>query len=68
MNDLQIDRINELAKKSRLPEGLTPQEKEEQAALRKAYIAAMRGSLEKELQRVRVVEKDGGLVPLEKKR
>lgn len=68
MDDLQIDRINELAKKSRLPEGLTPQEKEEQAALRKAYIAAMRGSLEKELQRVRVVEKDGGLVPLEKKR
>lgn len=68
MDDLQIDRINELAKKSRLPEGLAPQEKEEQAALRKAYIAAMRGSLEKELQRVRVVEKDGGLVPLEKKR
>ncbi|MDO5602448.1 MAG: DUF896 domain-containing protein [Oscillospiraceae bacterium] len=67
MTDLQIARINELAKKSRLPQGLTADEKEEQAALRKAYIAAMRGSLENELSRVRIVTRDGSVVPLEKK-
>lgn len=67
MEELQIARINALARKSRMPEGLTVEEKEEQAALRKAYIAAMRGSLEKELGRVRLVEEDGSLTALERK-
>lgn len=38
MTPEQIERINELGRKSRTPEGLTPEEKEEQAKLRQAYI------------------------------
>ena len=38
MTQEKIQRINELAKKSRTPEGLTEQEKAEQAALRQEYI------------------------------
>ena len=34
MNQQQIDRINALARKAKTPEGLTPEEKEEQAVLR----------------------------------
>lgn len=40
MEQSRIDRINELAKKSRTPEGLTEEEKEEQAKLRREYIDA----------------------------
>ena len=41
MNQEKIDRINELYHKSKA-EGLTPAEKEEQAKLRKEYIANIR--------------------------
>ena len=40
----QIDRINQLARKSKA-EGLTAEEKEEQAKLRRLYIDAMKESL-----------------------
>ena len=42
MEQSRIDRINELARKSRTEEGLTPEEKEEQARLRQEYVAAFR--------------------------
>lgn len=45
MTDEKIARINALAKKSRTPEGLTAEEKAEQASLRREYIDAMKGSL-----------------------
>ena len=45
----QIDRINALARKSRTPEGLTPEEREEQAALRRAYLDAVKASLTAQL-------------------
>ena len=38
MDQKKIDRINELAKKARTPEGLTPEETQERAALRREYI------------------------------
>ena len=41
MKKSKIDRINELARKSK-SEGLTPEEKEEQAQLRAEYIADFR--------------------------
>ena len=55
----QIDRINALARKSRTPEGLTEEEKAEQAALRKAYVDAMRESLIGQLDHTVVVYPDG---------
>ena len=55
----QIDRINELARKSKTEEGLSPEEKEEQAALRKAYVEAMRASLRGQLDHTVVVFPDG---------
>lgn len=54
-----IDRINFLAKKSRTEQGLTPEEKEEQASLRKEYVEAMRASLRGQLDSTVVVYPDG---------
>ena len=39
MTDEKIARINALAKKSRTPEGLTAEEKAEQASLRREYLS-----------------------------
>ena len=54
-----IDRINELARKSRTPEGLTEAEKEEQQKLRREYIDAYKASLHNELEHTVVVRPDG---------
>lgn len=62
----QIDRINELARKSRA-EGLTSEEKMEQAGLRQEYIAAIRRNLRGQLDRIDVKEKDGTIVNLGEK-
>ena len=45
MDQKQIDRINELARKARTPEGLTEWERMEQAALRREYIDSVLGNL-----------------------
>ena len=54
-----IDRINELARRSRTPEGLTEAEKEEQQKLRREYIDAYKASLRNELEHTVVVRPDG---------
>ena len=61
-----IDRINELARKSKA-EGLTDQEKAEQKELRVKYINGFKASLESQLQGITVVEPDGSKHKLEKK-
>ena len=61
-----IDRINELARKSKT-EGLTEEEKTEQATLRRLYIDSFKESLEGQLSSITVVEKDGSRHKLEKK-
>lgn len=66
VTEQQINRINELAKKQR-EEGLTDEEKSEQAMLRRAYIDAFKESLEGQLGAITVVEKDGSRHKLEKK-
>lgn len=58
MNQNTIDRINELARKSRETE-LTPEEKEEQARLRQEYVAAVRASLTSQLDNTYIVRPDG---------
>lgn len=59
MEQSKIDRINVLARKSRTPEGLTPEEKQEQALLRREYIDSVVGSLRRELDHTWVVDENG---------
>lgn len=66
MDVKQIERINELAKKAKSG-SLTEQEKEEQQALRRAYIAAFRGDLERTLQNAYTLDENGNKVPIKKK-
>ena len=67
MTQESLARINELARKSKTPEGLTEAEKTEQAALRKEYLADIRKSLEATLSNVYFVEEDGSQTKLKKK-
>jgi uncharacterized protein YnzC (UPF0291/DUF896 family) len=60
MNEQRIERINELYHKSQA-EGLTEQEKEEQATLRKEYVAAIRSNLRGTLENVSFVNPDGSV-------
>ena len=66
MKQEQIDRINELYHKSQAV-GLTDAEKEEQAALRKEYLAAIRSNLRSNLNNISIKEKDGSITDLGKK-
>ncbi|OUN02150.1 DUF896 family protein [Flavonifractor sp. An92] len=59
MTQEQIARINELARKAKTPEGLTPAETEERDILRKAYIASVRANLVGQLENTYIVEPDG---------
>ena len=61
-----IDRINTLYHKSQSV-GLTDQEKEEQAALRKAYIQAIRTNMRANLDNISIKEADGSITDLGKK-
>ena len=54
----QIDRINELARKSKA-EGLTDPEKEEQAKLRRLYIDSFKESLVGQLENTYIVDEHG---------
>lgn len=67
MEQAKIDRINELARKARTPEGLTPEEETERAALRQEYVAAFRASLTAQLENTYIVEPDGTKHKLPKK-
>ena len=67
VSDSDIKRINELARKSRTPEGLTDEEKAEQSALRMAYVAAFRESLKSTLDATVIQEPDGTLHRLTQK-
>ena len=58
MDAKQIERINELARKSKA-EGLTAEEKAEQQALRDAYRAAFRASLTSQLDHTYIVDEKG---------
>ena len=58
MEQVKIDRINELARKARA-EGLTPEEKQEQQTLRQEYIAAFRASMVSELNSLVIVDEHG---------
>jgi len=66
MDEKTIARINELARKSK-GVGLTTGEKDEQARLRKEYIATIRMNLRSQLDNIDVQEEDGSIVNLGEK-
>ena len=61
-----IKRINELAKKSK-GEGLTEEEKTEQAKLRQEYIRKFRQGMENTLSNVYIMDENGNKKKVEKK-
>lgn len=61
-----LNRINELYHKSQ-KEGLTEDEKNEQARLRKQYVAAVMGNLESQLNNIDIQNEDGTIENLGEK-
>ena len=57
--DEVIARINELARKVKAGEALTPEETEERAKLRRMYIDSVVGNLKGELENTSIVYPDG---------
>lgn len=66
MNNVDIDRINELYHKSKSV-GLTKAEEAEQKKLRKAYLTAIRKNLRGSLNRIDIQNKDGSIENLGEK-
>lgn len=58
MDQKQIDRINELARKAKAG-GLTEEEKAEQAVLRREYIDSVLGNLKSQLDNTYIVDEKG---------
>ncbi len=67
MDQKQIDRINELARKAKSPEGLTKWEEEERAALRREYVDSVLGSLRGQLDNTYILDEKGQKHKLKKK-
>ena len=67
IDQAKIDRINALARKSKTPEGLTPEEKQEQALLRREYLDAVKANLEAQLEHTYLQRPDGTRVPMKKR-
>ena len=66
MTKEEIQRINELARKSR-EQGLTELELAEQQRLRQEYLRLVRQNFEQTLQQVVWVDEDGNQIPVKKK-
>ncbi len=62
-----VKRINELAAKSK-KQGLSDEEKTEQAALRQEYIRRFRQGMENTLSNVYIVDENGNKKKVEKKK
>lgn len=63
MNQKRLDRINELARKSKST-GLTEEEKAEQKKLREEYLKEFRENLRGQIENITIVEPDGSLTPV----
>ncbi len=59
MEQKKIDRINELARKAKTAEGLTPAETAERDVLRRAYIESFKRSLTDQLDNTYIVDETG---------
>ncbi|MDO4168057.1 MAG: DUF896 domain-containing protein [Eubacteriales bacterium] len=67
MDDKKIARINELYHKMKA-EGLTEEEQKEQKELRQEYIDSVKNNLRNQLDHVTVVNPDGTVVDLKKRK
>lgn len=68
MEQYKIDRINQLAKKAKSPEGLTPEETAERDALRREYLDAIKRNLTAQLDNTVIQYPDGTRRKLERKK
>ncbi len=68
MDQKKIDRINELARRVKAGEALTPEELAERDALRREYIDSVKASLTGHLDNTYIVGPDGVKRRLQKKR
>ena len=68
MEQKKIDRINELARRVKAGEALTPEELAERDALRREYIASVKASLVGQLENTYIVEPDGAKHKLPKRK
>lgn len=66
MDQLNIDRINELARKAKA-EGLTPNEIKERDLLRQEYIANIRRNFKSQLDNIDIQNEDGSIENLGEK-
>lgn len=66
MDQKGIDRINELARKAKTV-GLTAEEEQERAVLRRAYIDSVLGSLKSNLDNTYIMDEKGNKEKLKKK-
>ena len=66
ISDEKIQRINELARRSKA-EGLTEEEKKEQQLLRKEFLASVRMNLKSQLDNIDILNKDGSVENLGEK-
>ena len=57
MDKKKIDRINELAKKARSSDALTPEEMTERAKLREEYLNAIRQNFKQTLDNIEIIDK-----------
>ena len=67
MNEV-IARINELAAKAKTAEGLTPEELDERAKLRRIYIDSVKANLVGQLENTYIVRPDGTKEKVEHKK
>ncbi len=67
ITDAEIARINELYKKSKTEEGLTPEEKAEQMELRGRFIASFRQNLKSQLETIKIQNEDGTIIDVKKR-
>ncbi len=63
-----LKRINELARKSKTEEGLTEEEKAEQAILRNDYVNSVRANLISQLENTYIVDENGNKKKVERKK
>ncbi len=68
MEHWKIERINALARKAKTPEGLTQEEKQERALLRREYLDAVKANLENQLDHTYLQQPDGTRIPLKKRK